>query len=79
MTQNEAILDYLKSGHSITPKDAYLKFACLRLAARIKDLRDDGHKIHREMVTIEDATFAKYWMEPSVYPDDFDWRDTVNV
>ena len=79
MTQNEAILNHLKSGNSITPRDAYLKFACLRLAARIKDLRDDGHTIHREMVTVNDATFAKYWMETSVYPDDLDWRHTIDV
>jgi len=39
MTQNEQILNYLKDGNSITPKTAYEKFNCMRLGARIHDLR----------------------------------------
>ena len=38
------ILEHLKAHGCITPMDA-LKFGCYRLAARIYDLRRDGHAI----------------------------------
>lgn len=45
MTQCEAILDYLKSGHKLTPLKALDYFGTLRLAARINDLKNEGHEI----------------------------------
>jgi Helix-turn-helix domain len=45
MTQNEMILDHLKSGRAIDPMTALQKFACMRLAARILELRQLGHNI----------------------------------
>lgn len=44
-SQNEKILRYLESGRSITPIEALNMFDCMRLSARIKDLRADGHLI----------------------------------
>ena len=41
-TQTQQIRAALESGESITPQDAWQKFGCMRLAARIKDLRDEG-------------------------------------
>jgi len=41
-TQTQQIRAALESGESITPLDAWQKFGCMRLAARIKDLRDEG-------------------------------------
>ena len=38
LTQNQQILDYLKSGKSITPLTALKKFGCFRLSARKLDL-----------------------------------------
>ena len=50
MSQNNAILSHLKSARSITPLQALRLFGCLRLAARIQDLRDSGHRIETMMV-----------------------------
>ena len=44
-SQSKRILDYLKTGAVLTPQDALRLFGCFRLAARIKDLRDQGHDI----------------------------------
>lgn len=44
-TQNQEVLAYLKTGKSITASVALREFRCFRLAARIRDLRDDGHNI----------------------------------
>lgn len=44
-TQNKQILDYLKSGKSITAIDALNKFKCFRLASRIADLKGLGYNI----------------------------------
>ena len=64
MTQSNQILRYLKNGHSLTPRKAQVEFGCMRLAARIKDLRDDGHAIQTERVTVPtrsgDARVARY-------------------
>lgn len=60
-TQTEQILQYLKGGKAITPLDALNFFGCFRLAARIKDLRDDGYNIVTDEKRIENgATVASY-------------------
>ncbi len=51
MSQEQAILAWMRSGNSITPLDALHLFGCFRLAARIKDLRAEGHDIETELVT----------------------------
>lgn len=61
-SQNEQILQHLKRGRKITPLDALNKFGCFRLAARISDLRKDGHIISTNNVTKEGKTFASYKM-----------------
>ena len=43
MSHNAQVLAWLQD-KPITPKDA-LQFGCMRLAARIKDLRDGGYLI----------------------------------
>ena len=60
-TQSSKILRYMDEHGSITPKDA-MRFGCMRLAARIKDLRTAGHEIQREMVSMkdEDGTIIRY-------------------
>ena len=57
-SQNKRILAYLKSGRKLTPLEALYEFGCLRLSARIYDLRDQGEMI--EVKTIEITS-------PSVY------------
>ena len=44
-TQNERILQHLKSGNSITPLEALQWYGCMRLAARVLDLRESGHNV----------------------------------
>ena len=45
MSQNQTILDHLKGHRSISHKTAYERYGVARLAARIKDLREEGHQI----------------------------------
>jgi len=44
-TQTAKVLDWLQAGEPITALDALNHFGCFRLAARIKELRNDGHEI----------------------------------
>lgn len=48
-TQNEMVLEYLEKFGEITPLEALSAIGCFRLAARIADLRADGHKITTEI------------------------------
>lgn len=59
-TQNQMILEYLKSGKSITPLTALNKFGCFRLSARILNLREQGHAIITKNITRQGKTFAEY-------------------
>lgn len=61
-TQTKQILDYLKSGGTLTPLEALNKFGCLRLGARCWDIRNKlGIPIKTERVkTPSGKTVAKY-------------------
>lgn len=61
-SQTELILDYLKTGKSITPMDALQLFGCFRLSGRIWDLRVQGHKIKTETINDERTgkSYASY-------------------
>ena len=60
LTQNQQILDYLKSGKTLTPLVALKKFGCFRLSARIYNLREQGNAIITNNVTRKGKTFAEY-------------------
>ena len=61
MTQEQAILQYLKEGHSLTPIEALNKFGSFRLAAIILNLRQAGFDIKTEMIKNQNKKhFAKY-------------------
>jgi len=60
MTQTQRILIYLKTGKSLTPIEALQKFGCFRLAARISDLRSQGHTIWTNYVQKDKKIFAAY-------------------
>jgi len=49
-THTDQILDALHRGESITPLEALQRFGCLRLGARIWDLRRAGHPVISETV-----------------------------
>lgn len=50
-SQYDAILGHLRAGNTITGLEALDMFGCARLAARIYDLREDGHAIKSSRVT----------------------------
>lgn len=67
MTQCEQVLEYMKDFGSISPLEAMQDIGCMRLAARIADLREQGHPIGRRMKTSKnrygrDVTFAEYYL-----------------
>ena len=51
-----AIMEHLKRYGDITAKEAVELYGCYRLAARIKEFRDDGYKI----ATIMDEGRTRY-------------------
>lgn len=62
--QNAKILAYLQNGGRITSLSALDNFGCLRLSARIKDLRDRGHDIQSQFITVPSGKKVKqYFME----------------
>ena len=66
MTNSQAnrILLWLKSGKRITAIEALENFGCFRLAARISDLREDGHNIVTDRVeTHSGSHIAEYRLE----------------
>lgn len=65
MSQSTAILEHLKSGHHITPLRALTLFRCMRLAPRIKELRQAGYRIETTMETLPSGKrIASYHMPP---------------
>lgn len=68
MSQTEKVLTYMRDYGSITPLDALEQFGCMRLAARIADIRANGVNV---ISTIEQSKnrygdtvrFARYRLE----------------
>jgi hypothetical protein len=59
-TQKEQIKKHLLSRKSITPIQALNKFGCLRLAAVIYKLKNEGLKIMTEIEYNKKKQYAKY-------------------
>ena len=59
MSQNIQILSHLKRG-PITPMQALERYGCFRLAARVAELRGQGHPILTETVRRGDKRYARY-------------------
>jgi hypothetical protein len=59
-TQCEAIMARLKAGRTLTPADALNDFGCFRLAARVNDLRAQGHDILTIRESQGEKCFARY-------------------
>lgn len=49
MTQCQRVLDYMKKKGNITPRDAFVDLNVTRLAARIFELKEEGHQFNSEM------------------------------
>lgn len=70
-TQCERLLEHLKLGLPLTAHRALYGYSCLRLAARMWDLRQMGHQIERRMVEVQTrdgrrARVAEYFLEQGV-------------
>lgn len=64
-SQCSEILAYLMGGNTLTAVEAFNKFDCMRLAARVKDLRDMGYPIYTRIGSRinrkkQEVTFAVY-------------------
>lgn len=67
MTQSERILRHLQDYGSITPVEALSDYGCMRLGARIYDLKSRGYDIRTERETGlnrygEKTAYARYRM-----------------
>ena len=60
MTQTEMIRAHLQSGRDLTPIDALNHYGCFRLAARIKELRNQGLPIETLTEQRDGKVWAKY-------------------
>lgn len=65
MTQTEWILVELGK-RPLTAIDALEGCGCFRLAARINDLRNAGHKIRMETISKNGKSYARYHLEEEV-------------
>ncbi len=59
-SQIELIKAHLQSGRSITPLQALRMYGCLRLGARIYDLKQEGLDIDSHLVRKNGKQFAEY-------------------
>ena len=65
MTQNDAILAYLRAGHALTPLEALELFGCFRLSGRILELRQAGYPIESRLLTVLGGKrVAEYSLRP---------------
>lgn len=67
MNQCQRVLEYMRDFGSINPLEAVRDIGCMRLAARISDLREQGYPIGRRMKTGknrygQDVSFAEYYL-----------------
>lgn len=65
LSQRDLILAYMEKNGSITPKDAYREFGCLRLAAQIFNLKSEGIAISTTRETVKNkygntTCYARY-------------------
>ena len=67
MTQTARVLDYIRENGSITQLEAMRDIGCMRLAARVADLRKEGYTIYGKTETAKnrygDAVhYKRYYM-----------------
>lgn len=60
LSQNEQIRQHLESGKKITPLEALQQFNCLRLGARIHNLKAMGLSISSKLVEQNGKRFSEY-------------------
>ncbi|OOF77876.1 helix-turn-helix domain-containing protein [Rodentibacter caecimuris] len=60
-SQNARILAFMQNGGKITALSALDDFQCMRLSARIKDLRDRGYAIEDKFITVNSGKRVKQY------------------
>ena len=68
MSQADRVLSYLERGNSITTLDAFKELGITRLGARIFELRQQGHPVQSNRLTVtnrfgEDCSISEYYLE----------------
>ena len=63
MKQTESILQYMRTYGAITPLEALKDCGCMRLAARIADLKKAGHNITSRKVAVIRRDGSKAYIE----------------
>lgn len=58
--QNARIIDFLASGKTLTPLEALRRFGCMRLPARIYELKRARHRIDSDRVKRNGKWVAAY-------------------
>ena len=61
MSQEKEILGHLKK-KPLRPMEALRRYGCLRLAARVHDLRSKGYRIKMRWIQTSDKRFAEYYI-----------------
>ena len=66
-TQREMIIKYLKRGKRLTALGAIDQFGCTKLATRVSELIDQGHRINKQWIEVKDRfgvarRVMQYWM-----------------
>ena len=65
MTQKREVLQHLRRTGALTPLEAIGVYGIFRLAARINDLRGDGHSINTEIRRdTKGRSYASYSINP---------------
>ncbi len=67
MSQADRVLSYLECGNSITTLDAFQELGITRLGARIFELRQQGHPVQSNRLTVtnrfgEDCSISEYYI-----------------
>ncbi len=62
-SQSEMILDHIRRHGSINPLQALRNYGCLRLSARICDLKQRGFNIVAKLIRNKNKRFASYSLE----------------
>ena len=52
---------YLDKGRKLTPLNALNTMGCLRLAARIHELKSEGYPVNVTMIDVGGRKVAQYW------------------
>ena len=57
-SQNQQIKAHLETGQSITGYEALELYGCIRLAARIYDIKSSGYAINKDMIELPNGKYV---------------------